>query len=50
MAAVMTVLAGVLAGIWRIAEPILIVEVVAAIQASTVTASVPQASAAQVES
>ncbi len=46
----MAVLAGVRAGICRIAEPILSVVVVAASQASTETASVPQASAAQAES
>ena len=50
VAAVITVLPGVLAGIWRIAEPIRIVDVVAPSQARTETASVPQASAAQAES
>ena len=42
--------AGVRPGICMIAEPILIVVVVAAIHASTLTASVPQASAAHAES
>ena len=50
VAAVMAVLAGVRAGIWRIAEPILIVDVVAASHARTETASVPHASAAHAES
>ena len=46
----MAVLAGVRAGICRIAEPSLIVVVVAPSQASTETASVPHASAAHAES
>ncbi len=50
VAAVIAVFAGVRAGIWKIAEPILSVLVVAASHASTVAASVPHASAAQAES
>jgi hypothetical protein len=50
VAAVMTVFAGVRPGICRIAEPILSRDVVAASQERTVTASLPQASAAQAES
>ena len=49
VAAVIAVFAGVRAGICMIAEPISIVEVTAASQESTVTASVPQASAAHAE-
>ena len=41
VAAVMAVIAGERAGIWKIAEPILIRSVWAAIQASTVAASDP---------
>jgi hypothetical protein len=44
------VLAGVRAGIWKIAEPTFSVVVVAASHESTVAASVPHASAAQAES
>ena len=50
VAAVIAVFAGVRPGICMIAEPILIVDVVAASQVNTVTASVPHASAAQAES
>ena len=50
VAAVIAVFAGVRPGICMIAEPILIVDVVAASQVSTVTASVPHASAAHAES
>ena len=50
MAAVIAVMAGERAGIWKIAEPILIRDVCAASQASTVAASEPYASAAQTES
>jgi hypothetical protein len=50
VAAVIAAFAGVRPGIWRIAEPIFNVVVVAAIQLSTLTASVPHASAAQAES
>ena len=49
VAAVIAAFAGVRPGICMIAEPISIVDVVAASQASTVTASVPQASAAHAE-
>ena len=49
MAAVIAVFAGVRAGICMIAEPISIDEVFAASQASTVTASVPHASAVQAD-
>ena len=50
VAAVIAVFAGVRPGICMIAEPTLIRLVDAASHASTVTASVPQASAAQTES
>ena len=50
VAAVIAVFDGVRPGICMIAEPTLIRSVVAAIQARTVTASVPQASAAHAES
>ncbi len=50
MAAVIAVRAGVRPGICRIAEPSLIRSVVAPSQASTLTASVPHASAAHAES
>ena len=50
VAAVMAAFAGVRPGICMIAEPTLIRLVEAAIQASTLTASVPQASDAQAES
>ena len=49
VAAVIAVIAGVRPGIWKIAEPILIVFVFAASQASTVAVSEPYASAAQSE-
>ena len=45
----MAVIAGVRAGIWRMAAPTLILSVRAAIHDNTVTASDPQASAAQTE-
>ena len=50
VAAVIAVFAGVRPGICMIAEPTLILLVDAASQASTVTASVPHASAAHAES
>ena len=50
MAAVIAAFAGVRPGICRIAEPIFSVVVVAASQLSTLTASVPHASAAHAES
>ena len=50
VAAVIAVFAGVRPGICMIAEPILIVVVEAPSQASTLTASVPHASAAHAES
>jgi hypothetical protein len=50
VAAVIAVAAGVRAGICMIAEPTLMRVVVAASHASTVTASVPHASAAHAES
>ena len=50
VAAVIAVFAGERPGICMIAEPTLIRDVVAASHESTVTASVPQASAAQAES
>ena len=50
VAAVIAVFAGVRPGICMIAEPTLIRLVLAAIHASTVTASVPHASAAHTES
>ena len=50
VAAVIAVIAAERAGIWKIAEPSLIVLVPAASQASTVAASEPYASAAQTES
>ncbi len=46
VAAVIAVIAALRAGIWKIAEPSLIVLVPAASQASTVAASEPYASAA----
>ena len=49
MAAVIAVIAGVRAGICMIAEPTFSVDVVAASHESTVTESVPQASAAHAE-
>ena len=49
VAAVIAVMAGERPGIWKIADPILISEVCAASQASTVAASEPYASAAQTE-
>ena len=48
MAAVIAVIAGVRAGIWKTAAPTSIVVVWAAIQLSSVAASEPYASAAQV--
>ena len=50
VAAVIAVMAGVRAGIWKIAEPSLIRSVCPASQASTVAASEPYASAAHTES
>ena len=50
VAAVIAVMAGERPGIWKMAEPSLIVLVPAASQASTVAASEPYASAAQTES
>jgi hypothetical protein len=50
VAAVIAVLPGVRPGICMIAEPTLMVDVVAASHESTVTTSVPQASAAHAES
>ena len=50
VAAVIAVIAGVRPGIWKIAEPSLIVVVRPASQPSTVAASEPYASAAQTES
>jgi hypothetical protein len=50
VAAVIAVMAGERAGIWKIAAPSLIRDVCAASQASTVAASEPYASAAQTES
>jgi hypothetical protein len=50
VAAVIAVIAGLRAGIWKIAEPSLIVLVPAASHASTVAASDPYASATQAES
>ena len=50
VAAVIAVIAGVRPGIWKIADPSLIVSVCAASQASTVAVSLPYASAAQTES
>ncbi len=50
VAAVIAVIAALRPGIWKIAEPSLILLVPAASQASTVAASDPYASAAQTES
>jgi hypothetical protein len=50
VAAVIAVIAGVRAGIWKIAEPTLTLSVWEASHASTVAASDPYASAAQTES
>src|SRR5213593_690080 len=50
VAAVIAVIAGERPGIWKIAEPILILSVFAASHARTVAASEPYASAAQTES
>jgi hypothetical protein len=50
VAAVIAVIAGVRPGIWKIADPSLIVLVCPASQASMVAASDPYASAAQTES
>ncbi len=50
VAAVIAVIAGVRAGIWKIAEPSFARSVLAASHASTVAASEPYASAAQIDS